>query len=230
MLSLAVLSYRGFEDVGQGVFHVERLRQALRRGFRDLSPNPSEWDLAWGPVAYRAAFSAFDDSVVYVARRRAAVDQYVIAIRGTNPVSAFDWILGDFWSAQMLAWPHGAAPAEAQISLSTALGLSIIQHMRSPAPASDAVTHLWRRLESDLGHTLRDAAANLLRPIERSAGQAAAPARDRRAQRLGRDGEPTARPRGAGRRAAGARVGGRVALRRAPRPVSADQCGAPDRR
>jgi hypothetical protein len=49
MLSLAALSYRGFEDTALGFIHIERLRQALSRGFEDLA-GIAQWELAWEPA------------------------------------------------------------------------------------------------------------------------------------------------------------------------------------
>ena len=167
MLCLAALSYRGFHGVGVGELHVARMRQALARGFETLSPGSPRYEVVWGPVAYRTAFSTFDDAVVYVARRLNGPAQYVVAIRGTNPISAFDWIFGDFWSGWQVAWPYGskAHDGAAKISLSTALGLSIIQHMRSAAPPSDAAADVWRQLASDPGRQLLDAATRHLAPL-----------------------------------------------------------------
>ena len=167
MLCLAALSYRGFEDPGAGFFHTDRLHLALARGFRDVSPQKRAWDLAWGPVSYRAPFSLVDDSVMYVVRSKDVPDQYVIAIRGTNPVSAFDWLFGDLWASEMTPWPYGnrAEFPEAEISFSTALGLNILQQMRSSAPPSGAVADVWRVLDADVSGALRQAAAALLRPI-----------------------------------------------------------------
>src|SRR5262249_47823468 len=107
MLCLAALSYRGFEDPGLGLFHTEHMRRALERGFKDVSPQRRGWDLAWGPASYRAPFSLVDDSVMYVARSRDVPDQYVIAIRGTNPIAAFDWVFEDVWTSVMAPWPYG---------------------------------------------------------------------------------------------------------------------------
>src|SRR5439155_14268427 len=152
---------------GLGFFHADRLRLALTRGFRDVSPQKRAWDLAWGPVSYRAPFSLVDDSVMYVVRSKDVSDQYVIAIRGTNPLSGFDWLFGDLWASEMTPWPYGnrAEFPEAEISFSTALGLNILQQMRSSAPPSGEVVDVWRVLDADVGGTLRRAAAALLRPI-----------------------------------------------------------------
>jgi hypothetical protein len=172
MLCLAALSYRGFEDPGVGFLHIERLRQGLAGGFKDLSPVQRRWDLAWGPVSYRAPFSVVDDSLMYVVRSRDVPDQYVVAIRGTSPISAFDWVFGDFWAADLTPWPYGNPRdvADAKISFSTALGLAILQYMRSQAPPRGAVAHLWEVLDAELGDRLRRAAAALLTPLGEAVG------------------------------------------------------------
>src|SRR5262249_52583120 len=98
-----------------------------------------KWDVAWGPSTFRTPTSFFDDVMVYIARQldRPAGDRprYAVAIRGTNPISALDWVLGDFWVQLQIDWPS-ENESTAKISASTALGLAVIQHVSAENPPS----------------------------------------------------------------------------------------------
>jgi hypothetical protein len=166
MLCLAALTYRGFDDPLQRVPHDGRLQRAIARGLVELAPICGDWDLVWGPATYRTPFSVFDDDMMFVARERGATDRYVIAVRGTNPISAFDWLLGDLWVSQLAPWPYGPKPrsADAKVSLSTLLGLNVLQLLQSPPPATDAASAVWKRVADDADGAL-DPVRALLAPI-----------------------------------------------------------------
>src|SRR5258706_458728 len=90
------------------------------------------------------------------ARHRARA-RYVVAIRGTNPVSAFDWLFGDFWACQVMQWPFTTEPAA--VSLSSALGLAVLQRLRSErldgasgGPLGAIVKHAAALSEMAKGH------------------------------------------------------------------------------
>jgi hypothetical protein len=136
MLCLAALCYRGYSSITDGALHTDLLRARITDGLDDLAPLEGDWELVWGPVAYRARFSMFDDGLMYVVRQRQGPPRYVVAVRGTNPISGFDWVFGDFWTAVQMPWPY--ANDGSAISLSSALGLAILQRLRADAP-DDAV-------------------------------------------------------------------------------------------
>jgi hypothetical protein len=131
MLCLSAITYRGFADVTHGELHRQRLRGAILRALEEFAPQCGSWRLVWGPASYRAAGAAVDDSMMYVAQHATQPDRYVVAVRGTNPISAFDWLLGDVWVSRPVAW---ADETHAKISMSTALGLTILLSMRSTHP------------------------------------------------------------------------------------------------
>jgi hypothetical protein len=108
MLCLAGLSYRGFNDGLVGHLHADAVGRAIRHGLETLPPLKRSWEMVWGPATYRAPLSVLDDVLMYVARHREARGTYAIVIRGTNPVSAFDWIFGDLWTGHLVPWPYGA--------------------------------------------------------------------------------------------------------------------------
>jgi hypothetical protein len=127
MLCLAGLSYRGYLDANPA--HINAVRFAITRGLQTLAPVRDAWDIVWGPACYRAPASLFDDTLVYVVRCRPTPTRYVVVIRGTNPVSAFDWLFGDLWTGHVTPWAY--ASHAGSISLSAALGLAIVQNLRA---------------------------------------------------------------------------------------------------
>jgi hypothetical protein len=134
MLCLAGLSYRGYLDAGPG--HTNAIGLAIKRGLQTLAPVRDAWDIVWGPACYRAPASLFDDALVYVVRCRPTPTRCVVVIRGTNPVSAFDWLFGDLWTGRVTPWAY--ASQAGSISLSAALGLAIIRNLRAAAPQTEA--------------------------------------------------------------------------------------------
>jgi hypothetical protein len=137
MLTLAGLTYRGFHDPLPGETHDVVVRGALLDGLQTLAPVKNEWELVWGPVTSRGAREFVDSNAMYVVRHARERHRYVVAIRGTNPISASDWLFGDFWVATTIPWPYAAG---AMISASTAFGLGALQAMRSRAPVGSAAS------------------------------------------------------------------------------------------
>jgi hypothetical protein len=183
MLTLAGLAYRGFHDLLRGQSHVHAVQRALLDGLHTLEPVRDEWTLVWGPATSRSGPDLFDAAAMYVVQSRREPTRYVVAIRGTNPVAASDWLMGDFWVGTTVPWPYAPSADGAAISASTALGFSKLQAMRSPrlslAPAVDAgapardldalagqidgIDTSWRRLASEPTMWLRDEVERLKR-------------------------------------------------------------------
>jgi hypothetical protein len=136
MLALAALTYRGFGRHSEAA--VDKL---LRPWLPKLEQEGlGKWELVWGPATFRTPTSLFDDAMVYLARQARPPGErarYVVAIRGTNPVSVFDWVFGDLWVRLPIDWtPVVPEAAGAKISASSALGLAIIQHLAAEVPPS----------------------------------------------------------------------------------------------
>jgi hypothetical protein len=139
MLSLALLSYRGFWNPGSD--NRQGMAGAITEGLDQLEPLKGDWVLVWGPGTYRYLGSVFDSSMMYVVQHKKEAGRYAIVVRGTNPVALFDWVLGDFLSHRQVPWHHcssGVAP-QASLSLSTALGLKILLNMRAGPGTGDIV-------------------------------------------------------------------------------------------
>src|SRR5262249_54152816 len=56
-------------------------------------------------------------------------------------------------------------------SLSTALGISVLQHLRSPVPASGSPRAFWQRLDEQVGQIARETAAFVLDALGHAADQ-----------------------------------------------------------
>src|SRR5262245_23499114 len=165
MLTLAALSYRGFHAVLAGRLHEGIVTAALLDGLTTLAPVRDEWDLVWGPATGRERGQLVDSSAMYVVRDRRAPSRYVVAIRGTNPISLSDWLLGDLWVGETVDWPYAPASDPAAISKSTALGLAALQAMRSRAPEPPSATDvaaLVARAVSALGRPALGASGDLV--------------------------------------------------------------------
>ncbi len=164
-LLLAGLSYRG------GIAHGPLVRPELQKGLADLAAG---WELVWGPGTSHVLGDPLDACAMYVVRHRQHRNQYVVAVRGTNPLSISDWTLGDFNVGTKVAWPFERGAA---VSTSTAFGLRWLLRLRwSPlsvleADVTDRLSEV--RLPSELLDVIRGVTGRsqrhediLLGPIE----------------------------------------------------------------
>jgi hypothetical protein len=160
MLTLAGLTYRGFQESPLIEGHDGRVHAAVAAGLRDLRPVKDDWALAWGPATSHQPDELLDTNAMFVVRHRREPSRYVVAIRGTNPISPSDWRLGDFWVDAGVSWPYADPAAGVRVSASTALGLAALQAMR------------WRPSSMGLGGAL-SAVAGHAADLFRAAGAAA---------------------------------------------------------
>src|SRR5262245_703150 len=167
MLCLAALTYRDFADAGPPLTHDVRFRQDVTSKLAALAPHLGRWTLVWGPASYRAPSSLFDDTAMFVVQNADRPNEYVVAVRGTNPISAFDWLFGDLWVAGQLPWSFDPS-GRARISLSTALGLEILLQLRSTAPPAGAAATGGHLMDRALGRLAE--AANHVVETFRDAG------------------------------------------------------------
>lgn len=136
MLALAALTYRGFGR------HSEAEVRAKVQSWLPKLQKPGTWELAWGPACFRAEGSLVDDAMMFVVRQTDHAPnppRFVVAIRGTNPVSFFDWYFGDLWVRHQVPWPNAE---NTRLSASTALGLEILKNLTAEEEASTTATRL----------------------------------------------------------------------------------------
>ena len=81
----------------------------------------SDWQIAWGPAIYvaepknkTARRSSFYASNAMVVMHSPSKKRYIVAIAGTNPASAFDWLNEDAllspgydWTSTLACWKSG---------------------------------------------------------------------------------------------------------------------------
>jgi lipase (class 3) len=162
VLVLAALTYRGFADNHSVDIQNAFVGQAISNGLATLSPVRGQWDLVWGPATSRAG-GLVDSAVMFVVRNAQNRDRYVVAVRGTNPISVHDWTYGDLNVATLVEWPF--AKDGAALSTSTASGLRTLLQMEwtppGPAAQAEAKTH-------GVVGTLKDEATRTLEAIVRS--------------------------------------------------------------
>ena len=180
MLCLAALTYRDFADVGPASAHAQRLHDDIALKLRQLEPVKGQWALVWGPASYRSPVSLFDDAAMFVVQNTVRPDQYVVAVRGTNPISAFDWVFGDLWVSGQVPWPFDDSKA-ARISFSTALGLDILLQLRAGSQPAGAAATAWTHLVEHLSDFAGGLKKILLRPVQ---SDAVRPIREKLGQRL----------------------------------------------
>jgi hypothetical protein len=154
MLALAALTYRGFgRPQNEATIHDLLLPWLPKMESEGLG----SWKLVWGPASFRAPTSLVDDAMVFVAKQNdvpaGSPQRYAIAIRGTNPVSPFDWVFGDFWVSLQADWDP-VAQSSAKLSASTALGLTIIQNLTfvNPPPKERVLERFGNAVANAIEH------------------------------------------------------------------------------
>ncbi len=170
MLTLSMLAYQGYTVTVAGSGGDALVRREIARGLAETPTVSGRWVLAWGPARWRPSVGMFDDALMFVARDVTRPTRLAVVIRGTNPVSALDWLLGDFWVARQTPWSYGdpAGLGDAKISYSTALGLSVLQQLRSGPPDDAEAAWSLGSLVGEAGRLWRRA-EDLLRPVEAAA-------------------------------------------------------------
>jgi hypothetical protein len=117
MLMLAGLTYRGFFVGRIPGAKAALLDATLRSG---LASYARSWTPEWGPATSHLVEDQYDSSAMFAVSATGDPTHWVIAVRGTNPISFTDWLFGDFDVSRTVAWPFDAG---ARVSMSTALGL-----------------------------------------------------------------------------------------------------------
>jgi hypothetical protein len=129
MLTLAAIAYRGINLVYPEPFKNRRLRELMDDCMSRFSAVKDKWRIVWGPASFSASSPGLDDSLIYAAEGMGPTPSLAIAIRGTNPMSVTDWLLGDLMVTHQVPWVYGNSADRVMISTSTAIGLGILQHL-----------------------------------------------------------------------------------------------------
>src|SRR5262249_10266752 len=108
-----------------------RVYDAIRKALENAAPTIGAWNVVWGPSVVQLISDWYGVNTMYAAQSVQDPRQYVIAIAGTNPASAFDWLVEDLLVSKRVPWVYALLSApEAKIALGTAAGLTILQNMK----------------------------------------------------------------------------------------------------
>jgi len=163
-LTLAAITYRGCNLNLSDPYSRELTFKEMTRCLQTFSRVRDSWAIVWGPSGFSpgGAGLGLDTSAMYVARMLHAPRDVAIAIRGTNFYSVIDWLSNLLIDQRPWTYGDPGAVANVKISASTAIGLHILQRLRS-TPRFTATTNssfggaaaAWAAAhEARLGYTL----------------------------------------------------------------------------
>lgn len=153
MLSLAYISYYGFGLIGSDEENAKHIEGDINKALKTWPAVKDQWELVWGPGVFAFKDVIFDDNLMYVVRNIKDPTQYVVAIRGTNPVSLSDWLVEDFDVIPMVKWKYGKPDykLKPKISKSTSIGITHLQEMVAPAGVPGAGTTILEFFQQNIG-------------------------------------------------------------------------------
>lgn len=153
MLTFSYMSYFGFALEGTDKKNAEIILTKFNEALRSWKPIKNQWEVVWGPAVFALPGTKFDDSLMYAVRNIEDPSKYVIAIRGTNPVSIPNWVIWDFQAKYLKDWPFGNPPQYLvpKISESTNFGLIMLQALRPESGMPGAKQTILEFLNSELG-------------------------------------------------------------------------------
>lgn len=133
---MLVFSYIAYYGIGLETSNPQianKISSDIDLALKTWTPVKDQWSLVWGPGLFAFKGDRFDDNLMYVVQSKLEPSKYVIAIRGTNPVSLRDWLIEDFDVTPMHSWPYGQPPKslEPKIAKGTYIGLTRLHNMRA---------------------------------------------------------------------------------------------------
>jgi hypothetical protein len=161
MLTFSAITYRGCEQNLSDPHARKLVADEIVRCLANFSAVKNDWELVWGPAGFRPGIVGLDDSAMYVVRNVSDPSTLVVAIRGTNLFSLTDWLSNLLINQTLWQYGNPANTADVRISCSTAIGLNILQTLRSEAPTGPEDEGLWNKArtwtaaaEARLGYAL----------------------------------------------------------------------------
>jgi len=130
-LTLAAITYRGSNLNLSDPYSRELTFQEMTRCLRTFSQVKGKWEIVWGPAGFRPGIAGLDISAMYVARMIQPPRDVAVVIRGTNFYSIADWLSNLLIDQRPWIYGDPGAVADVKISASTAIGLHILQRLRS---------------------------------------------------------------------------------------------------
>ncbi len=152
MLTFSYMSYLGFTLHDTDKKNEEKILDAFNKALKSWKPIKNKWEVVWGPAVFALPGTQFDDCLMIVVRNIESPSQYVIAIRGTNPVSIPNWVVWDFQAKELKSWPYGNPESlNPKISESTNFGLIILQGLRPESGIPGAKKSILEFFNDELG-------------------------------------------------------------------------------
>ncbi len=108
IFSLAMMANLSANGIGPAGLRERELAATLRLHFANLQPQLGAWELVWGPVIREAVGELIAGNTMFVARDLDRPSRLVVSIAGTNPFSAFDWLVEDFFVSGQVGWRFGS--------------------------------------------------------------------------------------------------------------------------
>jgi hypothetical protein len=136
VFTLSALANLGSTIIGSADQIEASLASTIDAQLMNFQPEIGTWTVVWGPAVFQAPGSIRADNVMYVAQGgpdTATNGQLVVAIAGTDPYSAFDWLIEDGLVSKVVPWLTGSPPSgsDPRISFSTFSGLTFLQTLRA---------------------------------------------------------------------------------------------------
>ena len=145
MLALSYISYLGFTLHRSERKNANRIKKEIQTTLSDprWRPTYNRYELVWGPAVFALPGAELDDSLVYIVQQKAANNQgdneYVVVVRGTNPISVTNWVIWDFQAKELKLWPGYKGDLSSAkekdlpcISESSYFGLMVLTQIRPP--------------------------------------------------------------------------------------------------
>lgn len=131
MLTLAFIADIGATVEASDCDAEHELYEPIKQLLQSYPTVKGDWELVWGPCIFKFPLLAkYGDNTFFVVRNTQQASRYVIVLSGTNPFEITDWVFEDFLVADVAPWKYGNPPHGANISLSAALSLSILQGVK----------------------------------------------------------------------------------------------------
>jgi hypothetical protein len=86
------------------------------------------WNLVWGTQVFQAPDSDVADNAMFIAQNADDTSQFVVSISGTNPISAYGWIVEDAMLIPTVPWPYtsDSSVPTGNIAKGTSIGLDVL--------------------------------------------------------------------------------------------------------
>lgn len=165
-VSFAYLAYSG-EDLTRDPSAPAQILKMMNETLPQIPPlldssGKVDWQIVWGPAIYAFPRAKYQDNMMFVAQQISEPSNYVVGVRGTNSLAAWDWIDEDFEVWKKVPWrvPQGVPVQGApMISKATNNGLNVLLNDLTPL---EGIPGYPNNITSFLGSLAASGKVNLL--------------------------------------------------------------------